>query len=74
MSEYIIEIPAYVPPFDPLVRAASLGEEVVRCRDCRYYAPKEGAMLSCKFEYHGFTQWKLAEPNGFCAWGKRRDA
>lgn len=50
------------------------GEVIVRCRDCRYYAPKEGAMLSCKFEYHGFTQWKLAEPNGFCAWGERKNA
>ena len=49
-------------------------EEIVRCRDCRYYQPKEGAMLACKFEYHGFTQWKLAEPNGFCAWAERRDA
>jgi len=48
------------------------GEEIVRCRDCKYYQPKEGAMLSCKFEYHGFTQWKLAEPDGFCAWGERR--
>lgn len=48
--------------------------KVIRCRDCRFYQPKEGAMLSCKFEYHGFTQWKLAEPDGFCAWAKRRDA
>ena len=46
-------------------------QEIVRCRDCRYYQPKEGAMLSCKFEYHGFTQWKLAKPDGFCAWGER---
>ena len=34
MSEYILNVPDYVPPFDPAVRAASLGEEVVRCRDC----------------------------------------
>lgn len=47
------------------------GEEIVRCRDCKFYQPKEGAMLSCKFEYHGFTQWKLAEPDGFCAWGEK---
>lgn len=45
--------------------------EVVRCRDCKFYQPKEGAMLSCKFEYHDFTQWKLAEPDGFCAWGEK---
>lgn len=53
-------------------RLRALGwEEVVRCRDCKFYQPKEGAMLSCKFEYHGFTQWKLAEPDGFCAWGEK---
>lgn len=53
-------------------RLRALGwEEVVRCRDCKFYQPKEGAMLSCKFEYHDFTQWKLAEPDGFCAWGER---
>ena len=47
---------------------------VVRCRDCKRYQPREGQMLSCKFEYKDFTQWRSAEPDGFCAWGERRDA
>lgn len=50
-----------------------LSQPIVRCRDCRYYQPKEGAMLSCRFEYNGFTQWKLAEPDGFCKWGERKN-
>ena len=47
-------------------------ERVVRCRDCKRYNPKEGKMLACKFEYGEFTQWRSAEPDGFCAWGERR--
>lgn len=68
MSEYIAKV------VDGTLVQCDFAQEIVRCRDCRYYQPKEGAMLSCKFEYHGFTQWKLAEPDGFCAWGERRDA
>lgn len=69
MSEYIIEIPAYVPPFDPLARAATLGEEVVRCRDCKHYTDNEMEY------YHYCGNWyEQVDPNGFCAWGERRDA
>lgn len=46
---------------------------LVRCRDCRRYHPKEGEMLSCRFEYNGFVQWRSAEPDGFCKWGKPRE-
>ena len=44
--------------------------EVVRCRDCKY-------------EQHGYCSrpdewfddvWFAIEPDGFCAWGERRDA
>lgn len=78
MSEYIIEIADYVPPFDPAVRAASLGEEIVRCRDCKHATPDTSGR-KC---YEGYL-WcdELTEgigfsvaPNDFCAWGERRDA
>ena len=62
MSAFVTEAEA--------VEAWNTRAEIVRCRDCKFYQPKEGVMLSCKFEYHGFTQWKLAEPDGFCAWGE----
>lgn len=68
MSEYIIEIPDYVPPFDPAARAVSLGEEVVRCRDCYYCtdSPAWPGANECDFINRG------VEPDGFCAWGERR--
>ena len=68
MSEYIVEVHGQMPD---AIYERKVGE-IVRCRDCKCYKPKEGAMLSCKFEYHGFTQWKLAEPDGFCKWGSKR--
>lgn len=48
------------------------GEEIVRCRDCKRYQPRKGAMLSCRFEYKGFVQWRYAEPDGFCWKGERK--
>lgn len=68
MSEYIIEIPAYVPPFDPFARASSLGEEIIRCGDCKFYLEEH------KWCYHFEDSEFCPEPNGFCAWGERRDA
>ena len=55
-------------------RCQHWGEEIVRCRDCKHYQPKEAEFLSCRFVYKDFVQWRNAEPNGFCAWGERRDA
>lgn len=73
MSEYIIEIPDYVPPFDPAVRTASLGEEIVRCGDCR--------CMEQRISFDGTVGWFLCthfdrptRRDGFCAWGERRDA
>ena len=70
MSEYILKVPDYVPPFDPAVRAVSLGEEIVRCRDCYYRAdsPAWPGANECDYINRG------VEPDGFCAWGERRDA
>lgn len=68
MSEHIIKIAEYVPPFDPAVRAASFGEEIVRCRDCRHYKTSDAGSYCCK------SITTLNNPDGFCAWGERRDA
>ena len=67
MSEYVIEIPDYAPPFDPFARAASLGEEIIRCRDCKLRV-KKGSRLYCDLNAGGFPE---VEPDGFCAWGER---
>ena len=44
-------------------------ERVVRCRDCKHYTDDE-------LEYYHFCgEWcEQVEPDGFCAWGERRDA
>ena len=42
-------------------------EEIVRCRDCRCKHDVDGRHLC--------TRWQFAtEPDGFCAWGERKDA
>lgn len=52
------------------------GEEIVRCKDCRYFTPKgtirfpDGSVNEdyCDF----FRAYKLQiDSNGFCAWGVR---
>ena len=44
-------------------------EEIVRCRDCRHYTEDEMEY------YHYCGSWcEQVEPDGFCAWGERRDA
>ena len=68
MSEYIIEIPDYVPPFDPAARAVSLGEEIVWCRDCKH------CMAYWQSDYCDYFKYVTNDPDGFCAWGERRDA
>ena len=64
MAEYVFEIDES--------RADALGsmpcerrEEVVRCRDC-VCAWREGT--SCRV-FNAFD-----EPDGFCAWGRRRES
>lgn len=74
MSEYIIDMSnsSYQSKSGLLCSDVSqLREPIVRCRDCKRYSPKEGQILSCRFEYKDFTQWRSAEPDGYCAWGER---
>lgn len=77
MSEYIITGKA-VERWDlPTVIMAG---EIVRCRDCFYYKLKEG-QEGCWYFRHSEQlsdySWhdvpEYVEPNGFCAWGERRE-
>lgn len=43
-------------------------EEIVRCRDCKCFATNIHGSY-CKKS----ITW-LSEPNGFCAWGVRRES
>lgn len=49
-------------------------EEIVRCRDCAFYAPDSDPIDP------GWPMWcerheiDMVRPDCFCAWGERRDA
>lgn len=56
---------------------ARLGEEIVRCRDCKHFTPKgthkfENGKVNadyCKY----VRGWMLQiTPDGFCKWGERK--
>ena len=46
------------------------GEEIVRCRDCRWCMAYSKAAYCDRFAHALPT----SELDGFCAWGERRDA
>lgn len=78
MSEYIFKY-----EYDTLNGTFSQkrGEEIVRCRDCKYRhtvrswlgMDVEECWLHADHE-SGALGKEPTEPNGFCAWGERRDA
>ena len=42
--------------------------DLVRCRDCKHYEPNTYSHFTCELlTFH-------VQPDGFCAWGERRDA
>lgn len=42
-------------------------ERIVRCGDCKYYEPNTYSHFTCELlTFH-------VEPDGFCAWGVRRE-
>lgn len=62
MSEYVVNRENVWP-------YGSQREEIVRCKDCKHYTEDEMEY------YHYCGSWcEQVEPNGFCAWGERRDA
>lgn len=99
MSEHIIETEVWAgTPFVPVGGTGKLREEIVRCRDCKFYTPESltreergfgvyedvwepGGCFNPERCSHGgdpFGEWYVVgidtEPNGFCAWGERREA
>lgn len=48
------------------------GEEIIRCRDCKYYASN---MHECmRLGEWDDSLWFTVEQNDFCSWGEREDA
>jgi hypothetical protein len=46
-------------------------EEIVRCRDCKHYTDHSINLRPHWCRKHGSYH---ISPDGFCAWGERRDA
>ena len=61
MSEYIVE--------EPNDHGAScrVHEHIVRCRDCKH------CMSYWKSDYCDYFSHVTNDPDGFCAWGERRE-
>ena len=77
MSEYIIE-----SKYDTLNGTFSRikHEEIVRCRDCKHYHFKDCSHIFNDDRHNDsfclrFVDGKRmeVEPDGFCAWGERRE-
>lgn len=89
MSEYIFDVPDSNQPIagdtalyypderdDPMM----VCEEIVRCRDCKHYelltvSYSDKPLSVCTAEWcEGMERDNpLVEPDGFCAWGERRE-
>ena len=83
MTEHVCEITQDYPgiPYEHEDFSGTMErrEEVVRCRDCKHAVEHcDTEKLDCKH----FSQWDYyedepghwpVEPDGFCAWGERRD-
>ena len=82
MKEYIIGVSAEViekAKNGETVRITPKLEEVVRCRDCvNFDAKRDGCWWFAHAERQSDYSWadepSDVEPNGFWAWGERRDA
>ena len=77
MSEYVVEV-----EYDTLNGTFSQKrrEEIVRCRDCKHmhrvrhwFGIEDECWLHADPE-SGALGKEPTVPNGFCAWGERRDA
>lgn len=67
MTEYIIDTEK-TPPVarDLILREAGSLEEVVRCRDCRFWATE------LRFTGECVGKAGNPDPDGYCAWGERK--
>lgn len=72
MSEYIIpldEIESAMGNIGKTIYEAHKWREIVRCRDCIYFATDELGDYCTMFDFEDVSKQKML--NGFCAWGER---
>lgn len=73
MAEYVVE--------EPSDRSASwrVHERIVRCRDCKHTAPYGdgieclGPLVQTWDYYNDEPLDNPVQPDGFCAWGERKE-
>lgn len=74
MAEYIVEYPDYLVDEEYVQECINVHERIVRCKDCEYYSSYFGLcnhpLIDGGFEGDVYLD---VEPDGFCAWGERRD-
>lgn len=66
MSEYIYWVEAKFNAFDDSF-LLNRREEIVRCKDCKHYKTGDAGSYCCK------SITTLHNPDGFCAWGERKE-
>ena len=79
MSEYIVKLDG------PYAAGYHVGEEIVRCRDCRHIHHRPDWQPDKRFKPQDLwlceADWCMGfegdhpcvEPDGFCAWAERRE-
>lgn len=66
MSEYIATV------FDlASTEFLSEYEQIVRCKDCVYFDKYENDEISVCYRFD--NEQPIVEPDGFCAWGERKE-
>ena len=68
MAEYIVRVGGQMP--DTIYEREL--EEIVRCRDCRWFDSRPNYQL-CRRDMSCDEIAVSAEPDGFCAWGERKN-
>ena len=66
MSEYIVKLDG------PYAAGYHVGEEIVRCSDCKHADEVETRYAGIQYGCLRFDD-ATVEPDGFCAWGVRKD-
>ena len=69
MSEYIVEVTGQIP--DAIYERELI--EIVRCRDCVDANKVETRFSGEQYACMRFEDYTV-EPDGFCAWGERRES
>lgn len=79
MSEYVMEYDGWAEgiPIGEYLKVrdamhARKREQVVRCRYCESY--REHVNGCVEFGRMEYEEYAIVEPDGFCAWGKRKEA